>query len=465
MKHMGGRKWWGLLLAGCLAFGLTACGGDDPEPAGNGGAGAAEETEAGAAGGSQGEAGGGLVQNAEGFYEIHTAEDFAAYAQMLKDTVITAVEEKDPDSRLDQSAVLMADIHVADAISPDSGLLPLGGPYPMEEDGEEKMVQASFVGEFDGGGHTLSGLQVDVTGRGQSAGLFYQLAGYSGDSGAAARIHDLTIADSRFAGGRYVGAFVGLCRNYSILENCVTAESVTVTAEEGSAGGVAGYAEGDESLLLRCVNNGTVSGKWAGGVAGGAGGYSYLVQCDNHGAVTGPDAAGVIAEHSGSSYYDGLVIGCVNYGTVTAADGGTASGIIGENGSTVRYCVNAGLVDGGADGEAFGVGRNDGDLDGCGNIGTVSCQNPYVYQYDYSWELGTYEGLAEEEMAQMRGWTGGVNSELTPMEVSSATDGALTAALQTNEAYGAWTQGEAFPVWDGQGGLEEYQWLQENMGQ
>ncbi len=463
MKQTIRNRWCSVLLAGCLALSLTACGGSGDEPQGEGGSpGAAAETPAGD---SQGEVGGGsgLTQNAEGFYEIDSAEDFAAYAQLLKDSALQAWEEKDADHRLDQSAVLLADIDVSEVLSPDSDLLPLGGPYPMEADGEEELVQASFRGEFDGGGHTISGLQVDTTGRGQAAGLFGQLSSSDGNAGDVASIHDLTIADSSFTGDGYVGAFVGIFRNYSVLENCVTAETVTVASPEGRAGGVAGCAEGDETLLLRCANYGTVSGEEAGGIAGIAGGYSYLVQCENYGTVTGDDAAGILAVHSGSSYYDGLVIGCVNYGTVTASDGGSAFGIVAENGSTLRYNVNAGLVDGGESGEAFAIGKRDGDIACCGNIGTVTCSDPYVYQFVCSWELGTYPELSAEGLAKVYGWTK-AETELTPVEASSAADGSLTSALQANDSYGYWTQGDAFPVWDGQGGLEEYDWLQEQLG-
>ena len=66
-------------------------------------------------------------------------------------------------------------------------------------------------------------------------------------------------------------------------------------------------------------------------------------------------------------------------------------------------------------------------------------------------------------LAKVYGWTM-AETELTPVEASSAADGSLTSALQANDSYGYWTQGDAFPVWDGQGGLEEYDWLRDQLG-
>ena len=150
------------------------------------------------------------------------------------------------------------------------------------------------------------------------------------------------------------------------------------------------------------------------------------------------------------------MIGCVNYGEVQSA--GTACGIVCTNGSTLRYCVNAGRVEGK---DAFAISEKDGSIYSCGNIGTVSAADPYIYRFGYSWDLGTYEGFSEEEVSENRGYTGealmGKDIEVIPMDPSAAADGSLTAILQEMEDYGAWTQGDGFPVWDGNGGVEKYE--------
>ena len=453
------KKWPALLLIVCLVVCLAACSGN-PEPAPEEGAAVAQsEPEESAAAEEGAEETPSLSQNEAGVYEIDSAADFVAFAQLLKEETLAGIGE----GRLMHDAALTADIDLSEAIAQDSDLLPLGGPYMVEIDGEERQMQAAFCGEFNGNGHTISGIQLDTSERGD-AGLFSLV--YNWDDTPQTKIHDLTIADSSFMGLRYAGAFAGTASRNAILENCVTAESVSVTTTEGAAGGIVGYASDGDLLLRACENYGTISGEWAGGIAGAAESYSYLVQCNNYGVVTGENAAGIIARHAGSSYYDGLVLAFINYGTVKAEEGGLACGIVAANGSTLRYCVNAGLVDGGETGEAYAVGKKDGSMYCSGNIGTVSSSNPYVYQYGFSWDLGTYEGLSEEALAGVQGYTGkalmGVDIEFTPLPVSAAADGSLTAVLQGNGEYGYWQQGnEGFPVWDEQGGLDDYPWLQE----
>ena len=443
------KKWICLALAACLAAGLTACGGaketaDDTKAEQTGTA--AEEKKEDETGVSD------ISQNADGFIEIHSAEDFVRFAELFREEAINS-----SDRRVNLNAVLMADIDLSDAIPADSTLLPLGGEYSVEKDGKESTVWASFAGEFDGNGHTISGIHLDVTDRGRSAGLFHTV--YTWDDPAVS-IHDLTIADSSFSGNaNYMGAFAGSASTNTLFENCTVAETVTVesSGESSRTGGIAGYAEEGGNLFYHCMNYGTVTGSDPGGILGGAGSDTCLVQCDNYGSVTGErSAAGIINRHDGSSGYAGIVIGCVNYGEVQSA--GTACGIVCTNGSTLRSCVNAGRVEGT---DAFAIGEKDGSIYACGNIGTVASDDLYIYRFGYSWDLGTYEGFSEEEVSENRGYTGealmGKDIEVIPMDPSAAADGSLTAILQEMEDYGAWTQGDGFPVWDGTGGVEKYE--------
>ena len=67
-------------------------------------------------------------------------------------------------------------------------------------------------------------------------------------------------------------------------------------------------------------------------------------------------------------------------------------------------------------------------------------------------------------MNAIRGCTGEIlmgqtEVEVTPAKVSDAADGTLLKMLQdigSEHGYGGWKQGEQFPVWDGESGLEEY---------
>lgn len=86
-----------------------------------------------------------------------------------------------------------------------------------------------FSGEFNGNGHTISGLYFKDTNT-NNVGLFGKLVGN-------AHIYDLGVKDSYFYGKDHVG---GICGDFASgrIENCWNA--ATVTAEKWNAGGISG---------------------------------------------------------------------------------------------------------------------------------------------------------------------------------------------------------------------------------
>ena len=131
-----------------------------------------------------------------------------------------------------------------------------------------------------------------------------------------------------------------------------------------------------------------------------------------------------MGETDGGSYYYGLIIGCINYGTVEANDGGkggNVGGIVGINGSTVKCCINAGTVSGNLLCRA--VGANDASLYNCLNVGNVSGEEAMAFQ----------EGEGISVSASDAGLT----------------DGSVVAQLNEEAKGEFWTQGEAFPIWSG----------------
>ena len=488
------------LLYGCLVFGLTACGGKEKsensaeksaatevssqtekEIAGNESenaaseAGGQQETDAAPASSSADVS---LTKNAEGYYEIGSAEDFVAFARLINleiPDVIAQSEHVGSQVSVEEHAILTADIDLSGAFTgEDAALLPVGGSYAYTSkvNGNVYDISGSFAGEFDGNGHTISGIHMDAGTYGMMCVGLFRL-GTPENNDKEVYIHDLTIADSSFSGTNYVGAIAGGLPDRSVIENCTVAETVTVEAPVAewdisspvAAGGLAGAVQGMDEVFRGCVSYASVSGTIAGGILGNCGSTTSVIGCDNYGAVTGITAGGIVGVHEGSSYYEGLVIGCVNYGTVTAAEGkhARACGIVGDNCSTIRYCVNAGVVDG-KSGDAYAVAKKDGSIGGCGNIGEIHGERTYPTELAYSWELGNYESRTEEEVNAIRGCTGEIlvgqtEVEITPAKVSDAADGTLLKMLQdigSEHGYGGWKQGEQFPVWDGEHGLEEY---------
>lgn len=197
-------------------------------------------------------------------------------------------------------------------------------------------------GVFDGNGHIVSGLYVEV---GKDAGDRYAgLIGYTKRD-----VANVTVVNSfvkMASGGGYVGGVVGY--SHAIgggpscdVTNCVNYGVVVGTASTVSAGGITGYGR-----AIDCVNYGTVVNTLSGSPAGGiTASGSKAVRCVNYGAVT---ACGTVGGITGGGY---SVVECVNYGPVeckimgngTTSSGG-AGGIAGYLNGSVTDCINYGPV-------------------------------------------------------------------------------------------------------------------------
>ena len=130
-----------------------------------------------------------------------------------------------------------------------------------------------YKGTFDGDGHTITGLKVDI----QSDNIIY--AGLFGCLGAGGTIKNVSLEDSKItcssSGYIHVGGVCGF--NGGTIENCYNTGDVsgTGTSTDGSgyAGGVCGFNTG---TIENCYNTEDVSGTgtssygyvYAGGVCG-----------------------------------------------------------------------------------------------------------------------------------------------------------------------------------------------------
>ncbi len=85
-----------------------------------------------------------------------------------------------------------------------------------------------FNGNFDGDGHTVSGIRICKDGTGDAD--FYQ--GLFGQIGSHANIHDVHLTDARITGCYYVGGIVGFKTSNSIVSGCtVTNSHITATGQ------------------------------------------------------------------------------------------------------------------------------------------------------------------------------------------------------------------------------------------
>ena len=129
-----------------------------------------------------------------------------------------------------------------------------------------------YKGTFDGDGHTITGLKVDI----QSDNIIY--AGLFGCLGAGGTIKNVSLEDSKItcssSGYIHVGGVCGL-NDYGTIENCYNTGEVSGTGTSSYgyvyAGGVCGRNTG---TIQNCYNTGKVSSTseygfvYAGGVCG-----------------------------------------------------------------------------------------------------------------------------------------------------------------------------------------------------
>ena len=354
----------------------------------------------------------------ENSYEIATADDLYEFAIKVNEGDSTAC------------AVLTADITLI-----DTNWTPIGNDSNQ------------YKGTFDGDGHTITGLKVDI----QSDNIIY--AGLFGCLGAGGTIKNVSLTDSKITCSGNRVSVGGVCgwNDYGTIENCYNTGDVSGTGTSSYgyvyAGGVCGWNTG---TIENCYNTGDVSGtgtsSYGSGYAGGVCGFNdgTIENCYNTGEVsgeaTGSDgwayAGGVCGDNAGGTiqncYNTGdvsgegtqyvfvggvcgtnensaTIINCYNTGEVsgeaTGSDGsGCAGGVCGYNYyGTIQNCYNTGDVSGEATGSygcayVGGVcGLNDyGTIENCYNTGEVSGTGTSSYGHVYvggvcGWNTGTIE--------------------------------------------------------------------------
>ena len=162
--------------------------------------------------------------------------------------------------------------------------------------------QIYYEGTFDGGGHTVSGL--NVTGKFRYVSLFGAVKGGT--------IKNLTVAGN-------------VSHNYSS------------TGLDCHVGGIVGSAL-DAATIENCSNNCSVtggSGDFIGGIAGSNINNARIIDCYNVGTITG-----TIIETGGVTGFNmGTISNCYNVGTIKMLHNSNAVGeIVGNNVGTVKNC-------------------------------------------------------------------------------------------------------------------------------
>lgn len=427
------KKTLSLVLALLLCFAFASCGdSNETPPTGN------QEITPGHSGNEN--AGNSenlpkeLKKNANGLYELYTAEDLVLYREILENEMRASYEKTGHSYDASSGAILMSDIDMSTVCSEELGSWrPIGYEAVQLKSGimRSGSLKASL---FDGNGHKISGLYISG---GNQGALFCELW--------ETEVRNLTIDNSYVSADSGQAAALTILMEDGILRNVCTEKDVQVKMISSGgdvrcyAGAIVAHAleYNDGVIIENCRNYGTVSTDasycYAGGIVGFAEENVNLIRCENHGQIssTGTKKAiiggvylgGIAGEAHGDSYYHGSVIGCINYGTVQSVSNGSVGGIVGNNVSSVKYCVNVGIIHGGEEAIAYGIGSNRGAMYDCLDAGTISGNHAYPIEEKH--------GIC------------------VPANDPALTNGSLVSRLNSLAEGEYWLQGEAFPIWSG----------------
>lgn len=254
----------------------------------------------------------------------------------------------------------------------------------------------TYSGEFDGNGHTISGLYIkEDNATVSTTGLFGYFKGY---------LHDVKIVNSYIFSKSYcTGAFAGIVEG--TIEDC-TADAVVYSDANASGffdgtGGIVGNLYNLTSKVLNCTFSGSVSSDknpYVGGIVGDNL-YGYVAGCTNYGKVTSSASSkvavgGIVGQNRITYDSDETAEGkssviecCINNGSISgtnSGDGNYVGGIVGMSSlvdssssekepyiGAIRNCLNTGSVSGSVAGGIAGSLETSTNVENCLNIGAV----------------------------------------------------------------------------------------------
>ncbi len=215
---------------------------------------------------------------------------------------------------------------------------------------------SQFVGKFDGGGHTISGLYINRPGSSRT-GLF----GYVANAGV---VENVTLSNVNVTGGDYTGGLIGYYTSTSTVDNAHVSGTVTSNGGNGGIGGVVGWCHTSAGPVTYSSSSASINGT---NRAGSLVGYAYCpiansystgdVVCSTQTATWCGGLVGINAGAITNSYATGSVTGPSNSGRL----GGLSSG----NFSTIDSSYSTGLV-------SAPSGTNIGGLVGTGGTGVTN---------------------------------------------------------------------------------------------
>lgn len=247
-------------------------------------------------------------------------------------------------------------------------------------------IRSPFMGNFDGNGHTISGLYInedyaDTNTNKKDYGLFATNNG---------SISNLNITDSYICVSGYNSYIGSICGwNNGIITNCES--SVDFEYYDATIGGIAGCTSRIETInenggvISNCAFKGSIKDKrdksfsYAGGIVGSLSSKAQLKNCHNYSDITTEHENSNTIGGIASSCSDSTIDSCTNSGNISANDnaGGILASTSALNDSEIVYinnCVNEGAVYGTGDFMAgiLASGSSNVKISSCKNNGEIT---------------------------------------------------------------------------------------------
>ena len=240
------------------------------------------------------------------------------------------------------------------------GWVPIGG-----SDASDKSTH--FTGNFNGNGYKITNLYINRAAPGQ--GLFAIL----GEGGILKGIN-ITVHSDGIKGTGIMGCLVALSASSSEISNC-TVNKATINGFQTAIGGLVGQSASNISdCSVDCtINVDILTDDSEGGIGGLVGIFSGTGNVTNSKVECAINSkTGNVGGLIGTSKTSGYIKNCTTYGTVLCNESVNAGGLIGNNSSTVEYCVSKVAVVACFGAGGF-VGTNNGKISKCYSEGSVGC--------------------------------------------------------------------------------------------
>lgn len=231
------------------------------------------------------------------------------------------LELVDSSADYDKHFLLTADLDFAGVVVTPVAPIPHG--YYWDYDGPR------FAGVFDGGGHVMRNVRIDLEGK-DYVGLFGYLIG---------NVHDVALEDCDIRGEDSTGGLVGI-NEHGTISDCSVRGLVT---GDDTVGGMVG--DNERGVIAKCYASGSVYGRNGIGGLVGWSDVATVTKCSSGGSVSGNSNVGGLVGYN----LHGTVTECYSMASVIGiiGDREKIGGLVGNNRmGAITSCYAVGSVSG-----------------------------------------------------------------------------------------------------------------------